>query len=757
MSQKNPSMISSTESNSEKIQWVEDLAVAGFALVPLLRDSKKTVTHDWVDMKPDPLLNGADIEGNYGVVLRDDILVVDVDVKKFEPGDDPFIRLKLDLGMNASDHFDTYTVRSRQYPGKPDGLHIYFKKPPGFNLKTHSERYGKGIEVKSYGTYLVGPGSIHPDTGQPYIVLRGAPDNLASVPFFILEEFDRTSRKGVKGTGEYKDDEATRTLFINFLASREPAIQGCEGDNWTFKTAAAGRDYGLPPEATFDLMKTLWNPRCVPMWSDKGLWSKVNSAYKSSRDEIGNRHPSAAFDLVEPPPVAEDINASKLAEAVQKKIDRKEADRKANIVWQPHPRSKPSEDPYAEPELKASLINVINFFQRPHHGTYQSPFYRSVRYNMFTRDIEFTRSMPWHTKDDKPKKWTTVETIMFRTWLSLVREFEVSDELALAGVISAAQIYKYHPLIEYFRSLEWDRVKRIESLFPYYCGSDDNAYTREVGRCLMQAIVARVMQPGVKYDQLVILEGKQGTGKSTFCDILGGDYYADLHIDPKSKDTQTDIMGKSVVELSELTFNKKSDVESTKAFLSRRVARVRLPYARLSEDIPLQCVFIGTTNEVDPYLRDQTGNRRQWPVLTRKIRIEELKRDRDQLYAEAFYNWTVGETHHMTDPETVLMAEREQKKRTETDSWVDLVERWLKRELEQGKVYRSLSCIDVAEDVLNIAARQVDRYTTQRISATMNALGWESGRAREDGTMRRVYKNPNYTREAQALRERGVT
>ena len=99
---------------------------------------------------------------------------------------------------------------------------------------------------------------------------------------------------------------------------------------------------------------------------------------------------------------------------------------------------------------------------------------------------------------------------MFRTWLSLVREFEVSDELALVGVISAAQIYKYHPLIEYFRSLEWDRVKRIESLFLYYCGSDDNAYTREVGRCLMQAIVARVMQPGVKYDQLVILEGKQG-------------------------------------------------------------------------------------------------------------------------------------------------------------------------------------------------------------------------------------------------------
>ena len=703
-----------------------------------------SVKTQWTHTQPDPTLDAEAFPDNYGVVLRDDILVIDVDPKNFSEGDDPWLRLKTDLGMKPGEEFDTYTVSSQKYR---QSAHVYFRKPKGVNLQTRVKKYGKGIEVKTYGSYLVGPGSTHPDTGKPYVVVHGRPEQLMDAPQYILTEWGRQSRseRSGKGVVEYVDSPENRKKYINFLASRDPAVEGMNGDQWTFLTAAAGRDIGLPEQATFDLMMEFFNPKCAPPWTEKELAKKVANAYMYAKDEIGNLNAEAVFDPVEPP--KNDIKVSDAHREWQIKIDRKAADKKANIIW----KIRGSYDPKSldEPELRNSLVNVINFFQRPHHGMYQNPFYRLVRYNVFTKNIEFTRSAPWHTAFHKVKYWSDDETGQFRAWLSAVRDFEAPEKLVLDGVIVAAQFRKYHPLLDYYNGLKWDGVPRIDKLMSYYCGAEDNIYTREVGRRIMIALIARIMVPAytgeaAKHDHLLVLEGAQGTGKSTFCDILGGGYYADMHIDPHNKDSMQGQLGKHVIELSEMTYNRRSDVEAMKQFLSRKTDWLRLPYGKMFQDIPRQSIFIATTNELAGYMRDQTGNRRMWPVRTHEFRNAELKADRDQLFAEALYAWRAGEVHYFTDENVIEAAMCEQSRRAEVDIWVEAVELWLEREKKQGRLHPRLTTINIAEEILNIPARQIDRAITMRISNTMQAMRWDSVQIRNGKHILRGYKNPNY-------------
>ena len=168
-----------------------------------------------------------------------------------------------------------------------------------------------------------------------------------------------------------------------------------------------------------------------------------------------------------------------------------------------------------------------------------------------------------------------------------------------------------------------------------YLGAAEGALNRVFGRKVLIAAVRRVRKPGTKFDQMMVLEGEQDAGKSSAVEILAGEYYRDEEIISKSnKEAQELTCGVWLYEVSEFVGLNKRDVEHVKNF--------RGAWGRKLQDQPRTCVFIGTCNRSD-YLSDDTGNRRFWPVPIGKIDLDALRRDRDQLWAEASVVEATGE------------------------------------------------------------------------------------------------------------------
>lgn len=214
----------------------------------------------------------------------------------------------------------------------------------------------------------------------------------------------------------------------------------------------------------------------------------------------------------------------------------------------------------------------------------------------------------------------------------------VSSENLQAGINLAAHSARFHPIREWLDAQRHDGKTRADRLFVEYLGAPDTPYHREAARLWLLGAVARVHEPGHKFDFVPILEGKQGVRKSTFAKVLGVDWGGDPVIakwgdGPKVMEQISPFW---IVELGELAGMRKAEVAELKAALSRTTDHGRMAYDRNAQTRPRQCVFIGTTNE-SHYLRDQTGNRRYWPIVVRfpSIDTDKLQRERGQIWAEA--------------------------------------------------------------------------------------------------------------------------
>lgn len=206
-----------------------------------------------------------------------------------------------------------------------------------------------------------------------------------------------------------------------------------------------------------------------------------------------------------------------------------------------------------------------------------------------------------------------------------------------------------NPIKTWLDSITWDGVPRIDTWLNYYMGVEDNEYTRAAGRKWLISACARAMTPGCQADHMLIFEGKQGIGKSQALRILGGNYHVEyagslVATDNDYKNTVHTMIGKMIIEISELHAFKKSSIEGLRNFLTATVDDVRLAYRRDSARFPRSVVFAGTTNEIrTAYIEDPTGARRFWPVICGTINIPDLARDRDQLWAEAVAAFKSGE------------------------------------------------------------------------------------------------------------------
>ena len=343
-----------------------------------------------------------------------------------------------------------------------------------------------------------------------------------------------------------------------------------------------------------------------------------------------------------------------------------------------------------------------------------------LAWDEFRLQVIILRETPWGSK---PGPWTDRDGVLLAVWLQ--REgIEVRPDTVGPIVLAVAQERPQHVVRDYFDGLKWDGVPRLDRWLTRYLGVDDTPYSRAVGPKWMISGVARIRKPGEKVDTILVLEGRQGIGKSRALKILAGEWFADSMPDLHTKDAALQLAGALIIEFAELDSLYRSEAGTIKAFLSRSTDRYRPPYGKNAIDAPRQVIFAGSVNESE-YLKDASGGRRFWPVKCGEVfDLPGLQADRDQLWAEAVAQVNAGASWWLDDAELVAAAAEEQADRFESDPWEDSIRIFLK-----GEATTTLA--KVFDGCLNKPIGSWNRSDSTRLARCLQALGWERYRFRD--------------------------
>lgn len=364
----------------------------------------------------------------------------------------------------------------------------------------------------------------------------------------------------------------------------------------------------------------------------------------------------------------------------------------------------------------------------------------------------------WADEDDAGARWY-LETVYGITTVN-----KIYDCLALV-----MRENSYHPVREYLQGCDWDGVERLDTLLIDYFGAEDNPYVRAVTRKTLVAAVARVMQPGTKFDTVLTLVGPQGAGKSTFISRLGGQWYSDSFGRLDTKEAVENIQGVWIMEAGELAGLKRAEVEVVKHFFSKQYDEFRPAYGRNVVKFYRQGIFIASSNTLD-FMQDQTGGRRFWPVRVGYGAAEVFKRltykEVKLIWGEAVQAWAEDETLHL-DPDVEQLARKVQEDHTEKDPWQDLIKNqlerllpadWADRPLYDRKAFlrgeetqpvgvekrQIVTAWEIWLELLEGDKKSITTAIGRRIATIMTKIeGWEmaekKGRADQRGIVTRYY------------------
>ncbi len=295
------------------------------------------------------------------------------------------------------------------------------------------------------------------------------------------------------------------------------------------------------------------------------------------------------------------------------------------------------------------------------------------------------RPMPWDTVAyyTKPRAWADEDDAGMRHYMEKI--YGISGKEKIMDAMSVyAVTHKVNGIQEYLQGLSWDQVPRLDMLLVDYLGAEDSPYVRAVTRKTLAAAVARAMEPGVKFDSMLILSGPQGLGKSTFFRLLGMGWYSDNLGTFEGKDAAELVQGYWILEAGELAGMNKSEMNTIKQFLSRTEDVYREPYGRRTKPFPRSCIIVGTTNDKE-FLKDRTGNRRFWPVdlgkrqPTKRI-FSQFEAEVGQIWAEAVIRWRCGEKLYL-EGDNALEAERQQEEHKESNPKEGIIREFMEREI----------------------------------------------------------------------------
>lgn len=287
------------------------------------------------------------------------------------------------------------------------------------------------------------------------------------------------------------------------------------------------------------------------------------------------------------------------------------------------------------------------------------------RYDSFTNVYEI--------QNPETKEWRALEdndAVAVQTEISIKYEFfrTVGKDMVFDAIMLVSKEEQIDSALEFIRSIEWDGEARLDTWLTHTFGVEDNAYHRAVASNWIKGLVKRIIQPGCKFDYVLVLEGEQGAKKSTSLHVLGSlpngqSLHVETTMSTDSKDFFMQFQGKAIIEFSEGETLSRTEVKKMKAIITMQSDKYRPPYGRVSLDFPRRCVFAMTTNQ-DEYLKDETGNRRWLPVKVMKDEadIEWLRTNRDQLFAEAYHRLVIGKEKIYEFPKEETIAEQEKRR-----------------------------------------------------------------------------------------------
>lgn len=381
----------------------------------------------------------------------------------------------------------------------------------------------------------------------------------------------------------------------------------------------------------------------------------------------------------------------------------------------------------------------------------------TLEYNEFTGEVVFERD----SREASASKGEALEEHHVARICAWLQREGIRVNVVTAGqavyAVTMDRSKRVNPAREYFEKLNWDGKPRAERLFVDYFGAEDHDYTRAVSACFLISVVARVMTPGAKVDTMPVLEGDQGGRKSQGVEKLvpREEWFADHLPSLADKDAVLQLRGKLIIEIGELKSLLGARKEVVKAFLSRRVDTVRLPYGRKTVNLPRQTVFIGTTNKKD-YLEDETGARRFWPVKIGKIDVEAIERDRDQIWAEAVALYRAGRKWWL-GAEMESVAAEVQESRRAIDAWEPMIAEWVENPTarpvpNQGddgdaevKLLSKPRCVltnEILEHCIRKYPSQIQVSDNMRVATILRGIGYENGKRTLIGGVRYRFYEP---------------
>jgi predicted P-loop ATPase len=480
------------------------------------------------------------------------------------------------------------------------------------------------VSLMSEGRQVVLPGSVHPDTGKTYQWGHALNGNAHSIP-----EIAPSPGKSGALNGPAHPQEAPRAprafepVDARALGLRPDQIEALEtGEGvsdrsaYCFSLCMALLARKVPENLIISLLtdpkywlsatgyehaKTKSRQRAA-LWIEKYCLAKAREKVNQS-----------AFDHE----VVEEISPETKAGIFSEMKDWHQ-----ELDLQNGPRGAP-------PTLRPTFKNVKLIIEN-------EIAFGLLKRDVFSNEDIYGAKTPWGFKPGRKRSGSMDDALHFKQWLIENFELEVSLNLIEETLSSIALENQFHPVKEFLEGLEWDGVPRVETAFKRYLNAKmPEPYLTAVTRKFFLALVARIYHPGIKFDHVVVFEGKQGIGKSTFSSILVGEkWFLDGLPNLHDKDAALNLQGIWVVEMGELSTLYRSELETAKAFITRQVDKVRPPYGKRREDFARSCVFTGTTNDHE-YLMDASGGRRFWSVFVEGCDFEALKRDRLQLLAEA--------------------------------------------------------------------------------------------------------------------------
>jgi len=517
------------------------------------------------------------------------------------------------------------------------GLHYIFKDP-GKKLKgglTNDRGEHLHIELKHNG-YIIAPGSTHGDTGERYredpeaplaVGWGDAPDWLLTLATDSTPDTHHAPSRG---------DPRESHIGVAFTTAR--LLKKRNGELKWAVWCPWEKEHSKPSSGLDDTSTIIWSPK------EGSLYGEFFCSHDHCR---ARRWPEAIQKLREDYPEA--IKEADLAYP--------EAARTLKITKVKNEIGLTLDKDGKIQKSTANLVTVLST---------HPDWVGKILGNTFLSQVEL-HGPPWNHNYTGPFQDEDITSI--RVWLDNQGMPRFSKDDTQDAVMLIARDNQFHPVWQYLDQCHHDGTPRLDTFLTDYLGVADSPFTRAVSRTFFIGMVKRIREPGSKHDTMPVLYGKQGVGKSTAMAALMPNpaWFYDGHIDVSNKDTLDAIQGRWLVEWAELSGLRRHEIEAVKSFLTRDTDPFRRAYGRLTKTYPRQCVFVGTTN--DPHPLPERGLNRRFPVMaTATCRVQDIKKVRDLLWAEADARYKTGERSWLT-PEEFSEVEAAQSQYQTEDPW----------------------------------------------------------------------------------------